>query len=147
MLPRRIAESQADLVAPPLRAARRAPGRAGQRHSPALPLGQRRRRRRLDMIARRELKASGAKRIARASRNPATRKARPDKMNKPSELPIRDLERATGERATGNRTRTISLGSRCRWSGLTCGCRDLRGLARPPVSDRGSPSLLLLTDT
>jgi hypothetical protein len=98
-------------------------------------------------MARRELKASGAKRIARASRNPATRKARPDKMNKPSELPIRDLERATGERATGNRTRTISLGSRCRWSGLTCGCRDLRGLARPPVSDRGSPSLLLLTDT
>jgi hypothetical protein len=103
-------------------------------------------------MARRELKASGAKRIARASRNPATRKARPDKMNKPSDLPIRNLERATGERATGeratgNRTRTISLGSRCRWSGLTCGCRDLRGLARPPVSDRGSPSLLLLTDT
>jgi hypothetical protein len=62
------------------------------------------------MMARRELKASGAKRIARASRNPATRKARPDKMNKPSELPIRDLERATGERATGDGRRATGDG-------------------------------------
>ena len=36
-----------------------------------------------------------------------------------------------------NRTRTISLGSRCCWSFLTCRHRDLRGAGRDRASYRG----------
>jgi hypothetical protein len=63
----------------------------------------------LDKMARRELKAAGAKRIARrsghATRNPASRGVRPGSMNKASELWVRGMERVTGI----ERTRTISL--------------------------------------